>query len=901
MSIIQLEEALQSLQLTQQSFAQSAFNQRVIEEYSAKQWCDYICAQSSQNQQQVIQRANLFRQYLMQNNGQHLQDFIDRGLRQIQASATDDLLIRFVHHALYQGPVDLQQKQLQKLRSKVKSLIVSQIDCIDSQSLPPSTIRSLLSCAGTLIQFAKCDTSIQVIIARLLKLAHRLVQQSQVPYKILCPLFRCLQNIFSSGYRIGPNDSLLVHDIKHIIARALQSQNLQKEKQVSAYISEQTSCAESKISQLSSSRLSPFERFMIQSLKLVQAIARYNAAHIILEWSELFVQSSSSSSVISFSLYSLLNCRDDLVVIDVQFAALDVLADICRYGRSVWKNAVESDKDLSFTSQSLYIFKIIKSIHELLLGLLLYKVFNGQVSGNQFGLLSYGQAKRDSDMALEPLMISVNRGRLADQCKPGNIELEYGRRVVFALESLISAVPYSLFKQDFCGSIARKIKGLDVDSIRDFIPLILRMLCTMLKSQLSDEQRKQIQSELDGFLEVALNGASSNRGTPHFDADLQSSSLQFITEYLKAQYAIYGVICDTLCQNLIDILTQNLSVIAKLSDTDALNLALFLKQCLETKVISFDNPLVMNYISQLYDSWRGILLSTILDILSLASATDIDQLDGRTFGFYAALLNSSFDSDSNGQNDESIILSGLGMLGVYAQFPSLITCQDEAEDYLKITSSLLSKRNLNIRAKASWALANVIEQAQKTDLYCLDHSTLLALVKQILQMKEDVDKVTCHLCRVLRSCLLILPISILHRESNNILPQCIEFLLHQIASVSPKTRWNACHSLSEVLSRQELVSLLTLRIIQCIVDSIFSCIQSCRNYKVWIYATSCLVHLRQSGDQWLSLNKDRVQLLQTIADAGGKLMISDGDSRSSIVNEQEYQEKLHKNILDTLR
>ncbi|KAI3635207.1 hypothetical protein MIR68_006773 [Amoeboaphelidium protococcarum] len=900
MSIVQLEEALESLQLTWQSPAQSAYNQRVIEEYSAKQWCDYICAQSSQNQHQLIQRACLFREYLMQNNGHHLQEFIDRGLRQIQASATVDLLIRFVHHALFQGPEDLQQKQLNKLRPKMKSLIVDLLDCIDSQSLPPSTIRSLLSCAGTLIQFAKCDYSIQVLLTRLLKLAQRLVQQPSVPFQILCPLLRCLQNIFSSGYRIGPNDSLLVHDIKHIISRALQSQSSQKEKQKNVYLSEQTSCAESKISQLSSTRLSPFDRFMIQSLKLVQAIARYNAAHIVLEWSDLFEQ-SSSPSVILFSVYSLLNCTDDLVVIDVQFASMDLLADICRYGRSVWKNAADSDKCLSFTSQSLYIYRIIKSIHELLLGFLLYKVFNAQVSGNEFSLLSNDQAQDNGNLAFEPLMFPVSRGRLTDQCKPGEIELEYGRRVVFALECLIGAISYSLFKQDFCGTITRVIKGLDITGIRDFIPLILRMLCTMINSQSSDEQRKKVMSELDGFLEIALKGASSIEGQPQIETDLYSSSLQFITEYLKVFYAIHSVICDNLCQNLIDILTQNLSVIANLSDTDALNLALFLKQCLETKVISFDNPLVMNFISQLYDALRGIVLCTILDILSLASATDIDKLDGRTFGFYAALLNSSFESDySDGQNNESIILSGLGMLGVYAQFPSLITCQDDAEDYLKITSNLLSKRNLNIRAKASWALANVIEQAQKTDLYCLDHSTLLALIKQVLLMKEDVDKVTCHLCRVLRSCLVMLPLNILRRESNNILPQCIEFLLHQIASISSKTRWNACHSLSEVFSRQELISLLALRTIQRIVDSIFSCLQSCRNYKVWIYATSCLVHLRQSGDQILSLNRDRVQLLQTIADAGGKLMISDGDSRTSIVNEQGYQEKLHKNILNIL-
>ncbi|XP_033230465.1 HEAT repeat-containing protein 6 isoform X2 [Belonocnema kinseyi] len=148
--------------------------------------------------------------------------------------------------------------------------------------------------------------------------------------------------------------------------------------------------------------------------------------------------------------------------------------------------------------------------------------------------------------------------------------------------------------------------------------------------------------------------------------------------------------------------------------------------------------------------------------------------------------------------------SALRTLGILVALPALEEDAGFLMDLAEITFSTLQDSNLGVRIKAAWTLASLcdylIRRENNTDIEPLSLDVILAKTyESSVKATKDNDKVKCNATRVVGSVLFLC-------RENSILGDTTEGLeaLIQCASIGndQKVRWNACHAIGLVLSRE---------------------------------------------------------------------------------------------------
>lgn len=232
-------------------------------------------------------------------------------------------------------------------------------------------------------------------------------------------------------------------------------------------------------------------------------------------------------------------------------------------------------------------------------------------------------------------------------------------------------------------------------------------------------------------------------------------------------------------------------------------------------------------------------------------------------------------------------------LGIYIQNSALKIDPLFVSDVALALASAMKDKNLNVRVKAAWSAANLCdslvtlrespvhvsldneedENDGKSALPLDQHGeassfegevvdlpieTLLTLVKSLLQVHKDNDKVRCNAVRALGNFIRFATAKVFAGEGA-LLTQLVETLLQLTREGSAKVRWNSCYALANLFHNRYIVTNLHNACIRA-VETLLHALNTSTNFKVRINAATALYFAFSSG----VLDSDQILIVSII-------------------------------------
>jgi len=177
-------------------------------------------------------------------------------------------------------------------------------------------------------------------------------------------------------------------------------------------------------------------------------------------------------------------------------------------------------------------------------------------------------------------------------------------------------------------------------------------------------------------------------------------------------------------------------------------------------------------------------------------------------------------------------------------------------------------KNLNVRIKAAWSLANycdaLIKSTTESTKIQVPDNLIFALFQASLKAALDNDKVRSNGVRALGNFARIAPPSIL--QSTNHLTKILNVLLNNLNLASVKVRWNACYGVSNLFQNEYLSSLPLWDWSGEVYNGLLKTVSECDNLKTKInacYALSIPIKRSHYGAAYAHIFSSLLHALQT--------------------------------------
>ncbi|KAJ3037848.1 HEAT repeat-containing protein 6 [Rhizophlyctis rosea] len=203
-------------------------------------------------------------------------------------------------------------------------------------------------------------------------------------------------------------------------------------------------------------------------------------------------------------------------------------------------------------------------------------------------------------------------------------------------------------------------------------------------------------------------------------------------------------------------------------------------------------------------------------------------------------------------DDPGVRAAACRTLGVYVTYPSILEDQDMLFliDVATTIPQYVTDQNLNVRIRASWALANLCdafmairkrettEGSMPSDVG-VPESIILPLITAGLAAAKDNDKCRSNGVRALGNIIRICPVPFLNRDSERLVKDMVLTVLKNVDSGTVKARWNACYSITNMLKHSHFPIGRTSWTDQ-VYESLLNAMRKCKNFKVRIGAAVAL-------------------------------------------------------------
>ncbi|KAJ3047828.1 HEAT repeat-containing protein 6 [Rhizophlyctis rosea] len=201
-------------------------------------------------------------------------------------------------------------------------------------------------------------------------------------------------------------------------------------------------------------------------------------------------------------------------------------------------------------------------------------------------------------------------------------------------------------------------------------------------------------------------------------------------------------------------------------------------------------------------------------------------------------------------DDPTVRAAACRTLGVYVAYPVILDDQDMLFliDVATTIPQYVSDPNLNVRIRASWALANLCDAfigiGQRDESVSLEDAGLgegliLEMVRAGLGAAKDNDKCRSNGVRALGNIVRICPVVFLNKEAERLVKEVVLVVLKNVDSGTVKARWNACYALTNMLKHPHFPIGRTSWTNQ-VYESLLQAMKKCKNFKVRIGAAGAL-------------------------------------------------------------
>ncbi|KNC98329.1 uncharacterized protein SPPG_09399 [Spizellomyces punctatus DAOM BR117] len=200
--------------------------------------------------------------------------------------------------------------------------------------------------------------------------------------------------------------------------------------------------------------------------------------------------------------------------------------------------------------------------------------------------------------------------------------------------------------------------------------------------------------------------------------------------------------------------------------------------------------------------------------------------------------------------DHTVRAAACRTLGVYVSHPAVMEDVLFLNDVATTIPQLATDKNINVRIRTSWALANLCDalasvgesaQKQGVDLaeVGITHETVVEIIRAGLAAAKDNDKCRSNGVRALGNIVRVCPPMLLVREAERLIKEIVLVVLKNVDSGSVKARWNACHALGNML-RTDAFPIGRASWTDAVYESLIGAVVTCKNFKVRISAAAAI-------------------------------------------------------------
>lgn len=230
-----------------------------------------------------------------------------------------------------------------------------------------------------------------------------------------------------------------------------------------------------------------------------------------------------------------------------------------------------------------------------------------------------------------------------------------------------------------------------------------------------------------------------------------------------------------------------------------------------------------------------------------------------------------FFSEVSCTDDSTVKSASVRVLAVYALFPSMKKNLCFVENTGELILPLMEERNLFVRVRASWSLANISESLLTNSNSEYDRISDYLLQKLLQSTKEstlDNDKVRSNAVRTLGNLLcLISPKHIEILSWKTLILGCIEKLVSSIKiGNNAKVKWNACYAIGSFITNRHLfTSNQDFNWQKNVFDTLCFITINNVNFKVRITASAALQKIQERslyGDHFIPIWKSLILAME---------------------------------------
>ncbi|XKL60803.1 hypothetical protein PGB90_007860 [Kerria lacca] len=235
----------------------------------------------------------------------------------------------------------------------------------------------------------------------------------------------------------------------------------------------------------------------------------------------------------------------------------------------------------------------------------------------------------------------------------------------------------------------------------------------------------------------------------------------------------------------------------------------------------------------------AILASAAADCIANISASIFEKLPKRLRIFVMTAL-----CGCTAHEEHTVRSAAVRTLGTIIVFPFLSENIQIIYDVADRIATSMNDENLNVRAKAAWALGNlsdVLLSGREVDIP-IEEVPLLNILEQAVRTGSDHEKVKACSMRAIGNLLLLLEENHLKIEKfQKLVIDAATTLIYNASNENNmKVRWNACYSLRNMLRNTVLITQVSTNWIDNVLGTLLKLITSCSNFKVRQAAANAL-------------------------------------------------------------
>ncbi|EDV24117.1 uncharacterized protein TRIADDRAFT_26416 [Trichoplax adhaerens] len=187
--------------------------------------------------------------------------------------------------------------------------------------------------------------------------------------------------------------------------------------------------------------------------------------------------------------------------------------------------------------------------------------------------------------------------------------------------------------------------------------------------------------------------------------------------------------------------------------------------------------------------------------------------------------------------------SAVRCVGVFTMYPMLRDDTSFTADCVIEILNAIENSQLNVRVKAAWSLANVID-AMVVNRSQYHENFSMKLISRIyaviLKATDDNDKIKFNIMRALGNMLQFLSSNHLEKEEfQDYISKSMALLSKSVGSGMMKVRWNACSALGKMF-QNTAIAVGAIKWTTSVFNTLMFAIETCKNFKVRITAAQAL-------------------------------------------------------------